>query len=135
MPFLSLERTNIYYEDHGDPQSYPVVLIHPIGGNILIWQDEIELLSKNGFRVVAYELRGHYRTDMGRIKAYAIQELVQDLHLLLEHLKIKKCTLVGHSIGGIIASLYAAQYSGKKEEDDGDVDPDVVGGLFARPGR
>ena len=30
--------------------------------------------------------------------------------MLVEELKIKKCTLVGHSIGGAIASLYAKQY-------------------------
>jgi pimeloyl-ACP methyl ester carboxylesterase len=47
---------------------------------------------------------------MGPAKAYAMRDLVSDLSLLLEHLKIKKCTIIGHSIGGIIASMYAAQF-------------------------
>jgi 3-oxoadipate enol-lactonase len=99
-----------YYEDHGDNKSYPLILIHPIGGNILIWHHEISLLLKSGFRAIAYEIRGHYRTNMGRVGAYAMQDLVNDLHRLLEHLNIKKCTIIGHSIGGIIASMYAAQH-------------------------
>lgn len=112
MPFLSSPHSsvNTYYEDHGDVRSYPLVLIHPIGGNILIWDYEIQLLLKSGFRVVAYELRGHHRTNMGRTGAYAMQDLVDDLRQLLVHLNIEKCTLIGHSIGGIISSMYAAQH-------------------------
>ncbi len=115
MPFLSSPSSsvNTYYEDHGYARSYPLVLIHPIGGNVMIWDYEIQLLLKSGFRVIAYELRGHYRTNMGKTGAYAMQDLVDDLGHLLKHLNIEKCTLIGHSIGGIISSMYAAQHPGK----------------------
>lgn len=109
-PYFSSDTINTYYEDHGDGESYPLVLIHPIGGNILIWHEEIQLLLKKGFRIIAYEIRGHYRTAMGPAKAYAMRDLADDLSALLEHLNIRKCTIVGHSIGGIIASMYAAQF-------------------------
>ena len=108
--YLVANAIETYYEDHGDNKSYPLILIHPIGGNVLIWRHEISLLLKSGFRVIAYEIRGHYRTNMGRVGAYAMQDLVNDLHQLLEHLNIKRCSIIGHSIGGIIASMYAAQY-------------------------
>ena len=109
-PFFQTESINTYYEDHGNIESYPIVLVHPIGGNILIWHHEIELLVKSGYRVITYELRGHNRTDMGRVKAYAMRDLVDDLTRLLEYLQIKKCTLIGHSIGGAISSQFAAKY-------------------------
>jgi pimeloyl-ACP methyl ester carboxylesterase len=109
-PYFQGDTINTYYEDHGDAKSYPLILIHPIGGNILIWHQEISLLLKSGFRVIAYEIRGHHRTDMGKVMAYAMQDLVNDLHQLLGHLNIKKSTIIGHSIGGTIASMYAAQY-------------------------
>jgi 3-oxoadipate enol-lactonase len=109
-PLFSADDVDIYYEDHGDSKSYPLILIHPIGGNIMIWQREIELLLKRDFRVVAYEIRGHYRTAMGPAKAYAMRDLVNDLSHLLTHLDIKKCAIIGHSIGGIIASMFAAQF-------------------------
>ena len=108
--YLVANAIETYYEDHGDNKSYPLILIHPIGGNVLIWHHEISLLLKSGFRVIAYEIRGHYRTNMGRVGAYAMQDLVNDLHQLLEHLNIKRCSIIGHSIGGIIASMYAAQH-------------------------
>jgi 3-oxoadipate enol-lactonase len=108
--YLVANAIETYYEDHGDNISYPLILIHPIGGNVLIWHHEISLLLKSGFRVIAYEIRGHYRTNMGRVRAYAMQDLVNDLHQLLEHLNIKRCSIIGHSIGGIIASMYAAQH-------------------------
>jgi pimeloyl-ACP methyl ester carboxylesterase len=108
--YLLADTIKTYYEDHGDNKSYPLILIHPIGGNILIWHHEIPLLLKSGFRVIAYEIRGHYRTNMGRVAAYTMQDLVTDLHQLLKHLNIKRCSIIGHSMGGIIASMYAAQH-------------------------
>jgi 3-oxoadipate enol-lactonase len=109
--YLSNDTIKTYYEDHGDNKtSYPLILIHLIEGNIEIWHHEIPLLLKSGFRVEAYEIRGHHRTNMGKVGAYAMQDLVNDLHHLLEHLNIKKCSIIGHSIGGIIASMYAAQH-------------------------
>jgi pimeloyl-ACP methyl ester carboxylesterase len=110
--YLLANTIKTYYEDHGDNKSYPLILIHPIGGNIRIWHHEISLSLKSGFRVIAYEIRGHNRTNMGKVGAYAMQDLVDDLHSLIEHLNIKKCSIIGHSIGGIIASMYAAEYPG-----------------------
>ncbi len=109
-PHFLADTINTYYEDHGDNKSYPLILIHPIGGNILIWHHEISLLVKSGFRVVAYEIRGHYRTSMGKVGAYAMQDLINDLDRLLGYLSIKKCSMIGHSIGGIIASMYTTQH-------------------------
>ena len=67
MPFMFLENDlGIYYETYGNENCYPVVLIHPLGGNILIWEEEISLILKSGkYRIIAYELRGHYRSPMG----------------------------------------------------------------------
>lgn len=111
MPYLQIapHSINLYYEDHGPVDSYPLVLIHPIGGNVLIWEHEVSLLLKNGFRIIAYENRGHHRTNMGKSNAYAMQDLVDDLEDLLTYLNIHKCTIIGHSIGGIIGSIYAGQ--------------------------
>lgn len=52
---------------------------------------------------------------MGITNSFTILNLVEDLKILLDSLDIKKCTLIGHSIGGSIASLYAKQYPQKVE--------------------
>ncbi|HEX7033344.1 MAG TPA: alpha/beta hydrolase, partial [Nitrososphaera sp.] len=47
---------------------------------------------------------------IGSAKAYAMRDLEDDMRLLLDNLGIEKCTIIGHSIGGIVASMYAAQH-------------------------
>jgi 3-oxoadipate enol-lactonase len=106
----SKDASKIYYETFGDESLYPIILIHPIGGNIDIWEHEIQFILKKGFRVIAYEIRGHNRSSIGGKRDFTLYDLSEDLHMLVEELKIKKCTLVGHSIGGAIASLYAMQH-------------------------
>ena len=111
MPYTkSKDASKIYYETFGDESLYPIILIHPIGGNIDIWEHEIQFILKKGFRVIAYEIRGHNRSSIGGKRDFNLYDLSEDLHMLVEELKIKKCTLVGHSIGGAIASLYAKQH-------------------------
>lgn len=111
MPYTkSKDASKIYYETFGDESLYPIILIHPIGGNIDIWEHEIQFILKKGFRVIAYEIRGHNRSSIGDKRDFNLYDLSEDLHMLVEELKIKKCTLVGHSIGGAIASLYAKQH-------------------------
>lgn len=119
MPFVESNNDNdklqIYYELYGKDTSDTVVLIHPIGGNIEIWKDEISLISKKNLRIIAYDLRGHGRSNMGTKNSFTISDLVQDLKILIDTLDVKKCTLIGHSIGGSIATLYAVQNPQKLE--------------------
>jgi 3-oxoadipate enol-lactonase len=96
----------MYYETYGDEKAYPIVLIHPIGGNIKIWEHEISIIQKKSLRIIAYEIRGYYRSNMGECKSFTMEDLANDLERLLRKLGIHKCTLIGHSIGGAIASLY-----------------------------
>lgn len=111
MPYIkSKDASKIYYETFGNENMYPIILIHPIGGNIHIWEHEIQFILKKGFRVMAYEIRGHNRSSMGSKMDFNMYDLANDLHTLIIKLKITKCTLIGHSIGGAIAFLYAKQY-------------------------
>jgi 3-oxoadipate enol-lactonase len=111
LPYIeSKDASKIHYETFGDERSYPIILIHPIGGNIDIWEHEIQFILKRGFRVIAYELRGHNKSSIGSKRDFTMYDLADDLHILFDDLNIKRCTLIGHSIGGAIASLYAKQY-------------------------
>ncbi len=115
MPYISLDDVlRIYYETYGDEKSYPIVLIHPLGGNIKIWEEEIHLILRSGnYRAISYEIRGHYRSSMGKKDNYTMDDLANDLDKILDELKIEKCTLIGHSIGGKIAAVYAKHNSQK----------------------
>lgn len=109
MPYIYLkDHLKIYYEVYGNDKSYPIVLIHPLGGNIRIWEEEISLILKSEkYRIVAYELRGHNRSNMGNKSEFSMEDLANDLYYLLNQLQITRCTLIGHSIGGRIAAVFA----------------------------
>jgi pimeloyl-ACP methyl ester carboxylesterase len=115
VPYISLDNDlKIYYEIFGDDKSYPIVLIHPLGGNIQIWEEEIRLILRSGnYRIISYEIRGHHRSSMGKNGNYTMDDLANDLDRLLNELKVEKCTLIGHSIGGKIAAVYAKHNSQK----------------------
>lgn len=82
MPYIYLkDQIKMYYEVHGNEKSYPIVLIHPLGGNILIWEEEISLIMKSAkYRIIAYELRGHHRSNMGNKSDFTMDDLANDLY-------------------------------------------------------
>jgi pimeloyl-ACP methyl ester carboxylesterase len=69
-----------------------------------MWKGQINTLQdgKNTLRIIAYDLRGHGRSDVGDGQ-YTIELFVDDLIALLDHLKIDKAILCGFSLGGYIA--------------------------------
>ena len=114
MPYIkSKNDAKIYYETLGSEKSYPVILIHPIGGNINIWEHEISFILKKGFRIIVYEIRGYNRSSISNNESFTMYDMAYDLQILLDKLKIRKCTLIGHSIGGAIASIYAKEHPEK----------------------
>lgn len=91
----------IHYEDLGSLTSPPIVLIHGFPFSHEMWRPQIELL-KSKYRVIAYDVRGHGKSDVGDGQ-YLIEFFVDDLIALLDHLKIEKTILCGLSMGGYTA--------------------------------
>jgi pimeloyl-ACP methyl ester carboxylesterase len=97
----------MYYEIHGKGE--PVVLLH--GSFMTItnnWAEMIPRLSKSR-QVIAVEMQGHGRTaDIARDIRY--ENLADDIHALLKHLKIKRADLLGYSLGGGVAMQMAIRH-------------------------
>ena len=106
MPIVNLDGNRIYYDIQG--MGFPLVLIHHLAGNTKSWRNQIPYFSKK-FRVITYDLRGHGRSDDPK-KAFTMQDLADDLYLLLSKLDIERCAIIGHSIGGVIAPLFASKH-------------------------
>ena len=66
-----------------------------------MWNSQRDVLKKN-FHVIAYDIRGHGKSDVGDGQ-YTIELFVDDLIELLNYLKIDKTILCGFSVGGYIA--------------------------------
>jgi pimeloyl-ACP methyl ester carboxylesterase len=93
----------LYYEIAGKGKT--VVFIHGGLADSRMWDDQFKKFSRR-FRVVRYDLRGFNRSDF----AGAAFSHVDDLYALLRFLKIEKASLVGLSLGGIIAADFALEH-------------------------
>ncbi|WP_177199824.1 alpha/beta fold hydrolase [Flexibacter flexilis] len=97
----------IAYTDSGDGNV--MVWVHGLTSYKEIWERNIHTFSKY-FRCVALDLPGHGESANAAIGAtYSPQFFADTLFLFLEELKINRCTLVGHSMGGQVALLAAIQ--------------------------
>lgn len=103
----------IRYVHIGDGE--PVVLIHGFGGRLEFWQETgiAAALTEAGFAVIAYDRRGHGQSGKPYDPAHYIDEEVQDVVRLLDHLSIDRAHVVGYSGGAGIASRFITQYPGR----------------------
>lgn len=86
----------------------PVVLIHGIGDNSLVWAETMADLSSSS-TVIAPDLLGHGRSDKPRAD-YSVAAYANGLRDLLTVLGYERVTMVGHSLGGGVAIQFAYQY-------------------------
>ena len=101
--FIELNGVTHHYESRGEGP--PVVFLHGLGSDLHLWYAVMEALSVN-HHVIAMDLRGHGRTGGGRANV-TLKTWAQDVESLLDALELPAVTLVGHSLGTLIAQLVA----------------------------
>lgn len=83
-----------------------MVLLHALGETSANW-DEIAPALAREYAVFALDLRGHGRSD--RTESYSLAEMRDDVLGFLALLHLAPVTLIGHSMGGIVAYLVAQE--------------------------
>jgi pimeloyl-ACP methyl ester carboxylesterase len=123
---------DIHFEDMGDPNDPAVLLIMGLGAQLLLWRNEFcEKLVDLGLRVIRYDNRDvglstklHGRGQNGRLaprmvrsfvgvrspSIYTLEDMADDAAALLDHLGIDRAHVVGASMGGMIAQVFAARF-------------------------
>jgi pimeloyl-ACP methyl ester carboxylesterase len=123
---------DIYYEDMGDPNHPAVLLIMGLGAQLLFWRkDFCEKLVNQGLRVIRYDNRdvglsskvtGRHtgaamaprmiRSFLGLPSpaAYTLEDVADDAAALLDHLGVDRAHIVGASMGGMVAQVFAARH-------------------------
>lgn len=99
-------KPSIYYEIRG--KGYPLLLISGLNSDSASWAGVCGKLAKH-FRVITFDNRASGRSYMPK-KRYSIREMADDAIGLLDRLHIKKCHVIGHSMGGYIAQELAIYY-------------------------
>jgi pimeloyl-ACP methyl ester carboxylesterase len=98
------------------PTGLTVLLVHGFMDSGATWDLVAEPLARAGHDVVAPDMRGFGESDpVGAGGYYHFPDYVGDLAALIEQLDRKRIVLVGHSMGGTIASLYAGAMSDRIE--------------------
>ncbi|WP_203256150.1 alpha/beta fold hydrolase [Hyunsoonleella ulvae] len=99
---LEYKETPIFYSDTG--QGEALVFLHGFLENSSIWDPYVTTLSKNN-RVVCIDLLGHGKTGcLGYV--HSMELMAETVEAILEHLKVEKCSVFGHSMGGYVALAY-----------------------------
>lgn len=104
--FVLFKNTRVYYTDQGKGNA--VVLLHGFLENATMWNEFIPKFSRKN-RVVTIDLLGHGQSGcIGYI--HTMELMAEAVDAVLKHLKIRRATFIGHSMGGYVALAYADLY-------------------------
>ena len=123
----------IYFEDMGNPGDPAILLVMGLGAQLLLWRNGFcERLVDQGYRVIRYDnrdvglsskLHGQRaggglvpklaRSFLGRPSpsVYTLEDMADDAAALLDHLGLDRAHVVGASMGGMIAQIFAVRHS------------------------
>ncbi|WP_225323142.1 type I polyketide synthase [Synechococcus sp. RSCCF101] len=89
----------------GPEDGPPVLCIHGILDQALVWEPIAGPLAEAGFHVIAVDLRGHGRSDhAGPGGTYQLTDFIRDAVGVVDTLALRDLTVIGHSLGSVVAS-------------------------------
>jgi 3-oxoadipate enol-lactonase len=100
---VELDGVGLAYDVYGTAGA-PLLLLHALGESRRDWPGIAERLARD-FQVFAVDLRGHGDSDWPG--AYSCRLMADDVARLLDHLRLRAVTVLGHSLGGVVAYLLA----------------------------
>jgi pimeloyl-ACP methyl ester carboxylesterase len=114
--FTRVDGVRIHYQEAGDEDAPPLILIHGFISSNLIWSNTLLPLANAGFRVIAPDLPGYGYSDKPKDARYTIDEQARAVTRLMDGLGIQTATIVGASYGGAIAATLALDYPERVEK-------------------
>lgn len=93
----------------GSANGETVILMH--GKNFFgaYWEEVIEALASEGYRVVVPDQIGFGKSSKPIIR-YSFHQMGEHTRMLMDHLGIEQAVVAGHSMGGMVASRFALMY-------------------------
>ena len=107
--FINVRGLNLCLCSWGDVTAPLVLCLHGILEQGAAWQEVAIRLAERGYWVVAPDLRGHGRSDHVREgSSYNLLDFLGDIDAITKHLTDRSFTLIGHSLGSVIAAMFAS---------------------------
>jgi pimeloyl-ACP methyl ester carboxylesterase len=82
-------------------QGPTVVFVHGYTASLVEWNFAWEELQARGFRIIAFDQRGHGGSTLGS-DGIGSEPMAADIAAVLEHFDVRDGVLVGHSMGGFV---------------------------------
>jgi proline iminopeptidase len=114
LSFQSIQSQSLYSVSFGEKKNPAIIFLHGGPGyNCSNFEATTAAnLAQKGFYVIVYDRRGEGRSADIKAK-FTFDESFNDLQDLYKKYGIEKATLMGHSFGGIVATLFAEKYPEK----------------------
>ncbi len=100
-------RLRLHVVEWGDPAGWPVVILHGGSHNAACWADVCRRLPAS-LRLIVPDQRGHGASDWSPRGVYSCTAQVRDLRRVIGALGCTEYALVGHSMGGLNALMFAS---------------------------
>ena len=106
MAIAAVNGITIGYDDQGDPEGLPLVLVHGHPFNRTMWAPQAVRFAASGYRVVTADLRGYGESQV--VPGITPLEIfARDTAALMDHLGIPRAVIGGLSMGGqIVMEFY-----------------------------
>ena len=108
MPYIHSDGARLYYEQAGT--GTPIVFVHEFSGDLWSWEKQIQHFSRR-YRCIAFNARGYPPSDVPeKPSGYSHKKAVDDVAVVMRHLKIPKAHIVGCSMGSRTTLDFGLRY-------------------------
>ncbi|CAM3745219.1 Pimeloyl-ACP methyl ester carboxylesterase [Bordetella sputigena] len=106
---LKVSGLRFHVAEWGNADGYPIVMLHGIRGYAETFS-RLAATLQPGWRVIAFDQRGRGDSDWDPGWNYYVDAYVADLEAITDRLELDRFDLLGHSMGGINAIVFAARH-------------------------
>ena len=93
-----------------------ILLFHGKNFNGAYWRETIKALTDKGYRVIVPDQIGFGKSSKPKNFQYSFQQLAQNTKTILDELGVTKTAVLGHSMGGMLATRFTLMYPENTEK-------------------
>lgn len=105
MQTIQFQNRKIAFSTQGKDTT-PLVLLHGFCEDSRMWDDFLTLFSHQ--KIIRIDLPGFGQSELKQ--GQSIENMADCVKAVFDHLKIEKCVLIGHSMGGYVSLEFAKKY-------------------------
>lgn len=111
MALRNLSNGSSYVQVAGSEGKKTIIFIHGLGGSSTNWDTVLRHSGlSDTYKTITFDLKGHGLSPMESKDQLAFDDYVRSVKEVLDSEKVEKAHIVGHSMGGLIATHFAAKW-------------------------